>query len=65
MLSSTNSEQVARAAKYYFAWGLFLAEDDSASCQVVGGEFYLDFVAWKDADEMLSHFAGDVAEDFA
>ena len=48
------------AAKY-----LLLAEDDSASGQVVGGEFYLDLVAGEDADEMFAHFAGDVAEDFS
>ncbi len=44
---------------------LLLAEDDSASGQVVGGEFYLDLVAREDADEMLAHFAGNVAEDFS
>ena len=44
---------------------LFLAEDDSASGEVVGGEFDFDFVAGEDADEMLAHFSGDVAEDFA
>jgi hypothetical protein len=44
---------------------LLLPEDDSALGQIVGGEFDLDAVAGEDADEVLAHLAGDVAEDLA
>ncbi len=44
--------------------GLFLAEDDSTFGQVVGGKFHFDAVTGKNSDEMLSHFAGDNAQDF-
>ena len=44
---------------------LLLPEDDAAAGQVVGGKLDLDLVAGKDADEMLAHFAGDVAENLA
>src|ERR1700722_11670320 len=42
---------------------LLLAEDDSAFRQIVRGKLHLDAIAWEDADEMLSHLAGDDAED--
>jgi len=42
-----------------------LPEDDAPARQVVGGKLHLDLVAGKDADEMLAHFAGDVAENLA
>ena len=47
------------------AEGLFLAEDDSPAGEIVGREFDFDFVAREDADEVFSHFARDMPEDFA
>ena len=52
--------RVNATAKRQMGILLFLAEDDSSAGEVVGGEFYFDFVARKDADEMLAHFARDM-----
>ena len=41
-----------------------MAEGDAGFAEVVGGHFDVDFVADADADEIFSHFAGDVGEDF-
>jgi hypothetical protein len=35
---------------------------DSASGEVIWGEFHLDLVAWQDADVVHAHFAGDVRQ---
>ena len=44
---------------------LFLPKHDSAAGQIVGGKLHLHLVAGQNADEVLAHLAGDVAEDFA
>src|SRR5687768_8404529 len=42
---------------------LFLAEDDAALGEVVGGELDLHAVAGQDADEVLAHLPGDDPQD--
>ncbi len=39
---------------------LLFAVDDTATFEVVGGDFDHDAIAGNDADEVFSHFAGDV-----
>lgn len=40
------------------------AEGNASASQIVGAEFYGDFVTGHDTDVMLAHFARDVGEDF-
>lgn len=41
---------------------LLFPESDAAAGEVVGGHFDCDFVALKDADVVLAHFATDSGE---
>ena len=41
-----------------------MPESDARLAEVVGGHFDVDLVADADADEIFSHLAGDVGEDF-
>ena len=41
---------------------LLVAVGDSASCQVVGRELYLNLVAGEDADVVAPHLSGDMAQ---
>jgi len=43
---------------------LSLAEDYAPAGEVVGREFYSYTIAGQYADEVLAHFAGDMAEHF-
>jgi hypothetical protein len=45
-------------------YGLTLTEDDSATIQIVGGNFDRNAVSRDDADEVLPHLAGDVRQHF-
>ena len=41
-----------------------VAEGDAGFAEVVGGHLDVHFVADADADEVFSHFAGNVGQDF-